>query len=301
LGAGAPCYYPKQELGIQVEAEANEVLPSLFYLQNFVNSKKTKSWRCLNVGALGTLKTSLMQKLQSLQNFEWILKEKWNLGERPDGGNGHTIQHCFPDKFESYFKLLHPLFEDITVINKKLTWDDSIKDYEEKNLIRLSWNKLANEYGVKIVPEISFESFRTVFSENLWPRYIIGPEEGNLETSIMTPLQKILMNHIKQDEEIYFAYFFLATDDWENPEWTLYKGSLNEIMDFENLDGFRFTPTYWWPESKSWCVCSDYDLDFTLIAGAKDLMADLSNSIQFEGLEVDVLTRIDNKADTINL
>jgi len=54
LGAGSPCYYPKQELGIQVEAEANEVLPSLFYHLKNRFFKENKNSHRLNVGMLYT-------------------------------------------------------------------------------------------------------------------------------------------------------------------------------------------------------------------------------------------------------
>ena len=242
-----------------------------------------------------------MERLTNLESFQWIQDETWTTGERPDGGDGNTVRHCLPPRFESYFKLLHPIYIDKSITNKKLTWDEANKDFKEEDLEKTTWKDLADEYNVKFVPEISFESFRKALKDQLWPRYIIGPDEGNLEPYILKSLEKILVDYTSNKEAVYFCYFFLATEDWDVPVWRPYKGRLKDVHRFKELDEFYTSPTYWWPEDKSWCVCSDYDLEFTLIGGSKELIEQLYNAHQFEGLIVDLNTRIDYKADTVNL
>jgi len=242
-----------------------------------------------------------MEKLDTLEEFEWIKSKLWPSGDRPDGGEGHTVRHCLPPHFDSYYKLLHPIYIDSSIKDKNLTWDEAKTEFKEEDLEQTTWKGLANEHDVKFVPEISFWSFRKSLKDRLWPRYIIGPEEGNLEPIAIKPLVEILNKYTDSNQVVYFCYFFLATDDWESSTWYLYKGMLKEIHDFEKLDEVRLSPTYWWPANKKWCVCTDYDLDFTLIGGSTKMIQELSESQNFEGFIVNIDTRVDYKGDTANL
>jgi hypothetical protein len=246
-----------------------------------------------------------MKKINELENFDWIKNDLWVLGKRPDGLEGHTIRHCLPPLFSSYFKLLHPIFLDTTIEDLTITWDEVRNDhFKEEDLKQIYWKDLANEFNLSFIPEISWWSFYyKAFKRRSPPRYLIGPYEGSLENPALGILEKILTEYTANDEDIFFCYNFLATTNWEgkNP-WVLYKGYLKEINDFKNLlDEVRLSPTYWWPESKKWCVCTDYDLDFTLIGGSQDLIRKLSNTHDIEGFVVKENTRIDAKADERNI
>ncbi len=226
------------------------------------------------------------------------------MGKRPDGLEGHTVRHCLPPSFSSYFKLLHPFFIDTTIEDLAITWDEARNDhFKEEDLKRICWKDLANEFNLRFVPEISWWSFYyKAFKKRSPPRYLIGPYEGSLENPELGILEKILTEYTAKDESVFFCYNFLATTNWEgNNPWVLYKGYLKEINDFKNLDEVRLSPTYWWPESKKWCVCTDYDLTFTLIGGSQDLIKKLSNTHNIEGFIVKETTRIDAKADEYNI
>jgi hypothetical protein len=71
----------------------------------------------------------------------------------------------------------------------------------------------------------------------------------------------------------------------------LFRGTLDEVAESqkENRLGFE----YWWPSDRSWCVCSDYDLHFTIIAGRSQLVSALLKHGVLECLEVNPRTRID--------
>jgi hypothetical protein len=43
----------------------------------------------------------------------------------------------------------------------------------------------------------------------------------------------------------------------------------------------------------SWCVCSDYDLTFTIVAGSKELVSRVLNDVTLEAIQVTPQTRID--------
>src|SRR5688572_19189678 len=138
-----------------------------------------------------------MEKLKDLESFDWIIKDLWELGKRPDGLEGHTIRHCLPPLFNSYFKLLHPIFLDTSIKDLKLTWDEVRNDeYREEDLNRIYWKNLANQFNVSFIPEISWWSFYyKAFKRRSPPRYIIGPYEGNLEYPVLGILEKILSEY----------------------------------------------------------------------------------------------------------
>ena len=59
---------------------------------------------------------------------------------------------------------------------------------------------------------------------------------------------------------------------------------------------YQFSPEYWWPPNRAWCVCSDYDLMFTVVGGSRHLISALLKSDVLECLEVTPQTRIDSLA-----
>ena len=65
----------------------------------------------------------MLKKLDDLREFDWIAGSRWQLGSREDGGEGHTIRHLFPDTFESYYKILHPMYRDTSIDDKARRWE----------------------------------------------------------------------------------------------------------------------------------------------------------------------------------
>lgn len=81
---------------------------------------------------------------------------------------------------------------------------------------------------------------------------------------------------------------FIATD-----KPVQFWGPLEELSVFLTNGTYQFTPEYWWPADHSWCVCSDYDLTFTIVAGSQELVSRVLNDITLEALQVTPQTRID--------
>jgi hypothetical protein len=84
---------------------------------------------------------------------------------------------------------------------------------------------------------------------------------------------------------------FIATD-----KPILFRGVLDELPNFIARGEYQFTPEYLWPADHSWCVCSDYDLTFTIVAGSTELVSNLLNNATLEALEVTPQTRVDSFA-----
>jgi hypothetical protein len=80
---------------------------------------------------------------------------------------------------------------------------------------------------------------------------------------------------------------FIGTD-----QPLLYIGELLDVPDLLVNDS---PPEYWWPESRSWCVCSDYDLSFTIVGGPQNFIDQILASNVLEAVTVSHHTRIDYK------
>jgi hypothetical protein len=86
-----------------------------------------------------------------------------------------------------------------------------------------------------------------------------------------------------------------------NDQPHLYSGDLNEVTSFLTKPHFGGTPECWWPQDRSWCVYTDWDLTFTLIGGSRVLMDGCLGHPVLECIEVTPQTRIDYRADRLNL
>jgi hypothetical protein len=78
----------------------------------------------------------------------------------------------------------------------------------------------------------------------------------------------------------------------------LFHGALGELGEFMKSGAYQFSPEYWWPPDRTWCVCSDYDLHltFTVVGGSNKLISALLMSDVLECLEVKPQTRVDSFA-----
>jgi hypothetical protein len=94
--------------------------------------------------------------------------------------------------------------------------------------------------------------------------------------------------------------WLLATLAWA--EDLLFEGMLEDASLFpEEVDDVRLTPTHWFPKDRSWLVCTDYDLTFTLIGGSESLVRDLLASREVECLPANPETRVDRDADLLGV
>jgi hypothetical protein len=258
--------------------------------------------------------------------FDWI--EKGRDAPLPAHLNGcrHChVSHCLPKTFRSYIKIFHPIYEDVMVEDRFHTWDEAQRRgelggerlpglpatlREKSTLVRSSspnaikgdrvlWKELAKKHGIIFRAELNPESFRRAFPHGSWPRYLLGPDEGRLDGDTCEALAGVLEACTVGHD----SYYRLA-EYWNVGEpniQRLFLGKLTEATSFLYDPRYGFTPEYWWPPDKSWCVCTDWDLCFTLLGGSEEVTdACLSNSL-LECVPVTPGTRIDYRADEINL
>jgi len=242
--------------------------------------------------------------------FEWIRSERVKpkaISRASPAWPGNFVSLLIPNTFEAYAKILHridaryedptsPLSESEIALLKipPCTRLKQLVEHTRENSqgSRIRWARIAEILDVPIKAEICHEWFRTKLEPGCWPRLLWGPADGTLASEEVAELASILMPLRQSDQECFFRFPeipFVLTD---NP--LLFQGSLSELTTF--LEPYQFTFEYWWPSDRRWCVCSDYDLQFTIVGGSKDLISRLLASEVLETLEVTPQTRIDSFA-----
>ncbi len=252
-----------------------------------------------------------MKKLSSFDEIRWALP---SLEEKKD----YFVADIMPSTFSAYVKLLHPFYEDTEITDHSMGWDEYYHPWSSRkqqmadeiveqaklyggttrapHLRSISWRELAKKYSVVFNEGITGNAFQRGMPDGKWPRYLIGPAAGEL-TNGMTQALVDLLKPYTTNEDCFFYFWCLATKIPKNPhDWgdVLYEGLLKDVALF--LDGkieeVNRTPTYWIPKSRQWLVCSDYDLDFTLVGGSEELIEGLLNSQSLECVRCELGSKI---------
>jgi hypothetical protein len=101
-----------------------------------------------------------------------------------------------------------------------------------------------------------------------------------------------------------YFYWTLWPPDWDdvgNPH--VYRGRLIDLpgsLNRKDTQRNRTSPNYWWAEDRTWIVCYDDDLWFTVIGGSSEQVGTLLADPTLDTIEVFASTRIDTGADTTN-
>ncbi|MBB3918334.1 hypothetical protein [Rhizobium fabae] len=258
-----------------------------------------------------------MQRFTDLSEIDWI---KHSIAKASPETLG-TVSRLIPPIYPAYVKIFHPLYEDLTVEDMQLTWHEHAlrfsqptsgeqQDLEatilrsatmvyggptsDSQLFPLRWRALCSALGIPYAPTLSVWSFTRHFVGGSWPKRLIGPDEGTLAPIERDALISVLRRRTPAGS-CFFHFWLLATEDMED---LVFRGTLDEAAAFpDDVPGVRLTPTHWFPEDRSWLVCSDYDLTFTLVGGSESLVQDLMDSQVLECVRVHPGTRIDSHAD----
>ncbi|HEY4554219.1 MAG TPA: hypothetical protein VIG80_13595 [Bacillaceae bacterium] len=236
----------------------------------------------------------------SLEPFQWIKEERESYTEDPSLWKGNFVSHCIPDRFEAYCKILHPFRRDLSITDESLTYEQSPEIEEYLLGEALTSRELAKKYHLDYTKEISTDTFIRACGGSL-PRYLVGCDHGSMDMETMIQIVKTLTSFKKENQLCYFHYYFAKTKDITLGRDQLFLGKLEDVILLFDKDGLWGSPTYWWPEDKSWCLCTSYHLDFTLFGGNREMAEGLLSNQELECIEVSAETRIDYLADENNL
>ncbi len=247
-----------------------------------------------------------MERLTDLTHYTWINEETSLITP----GNSITVAHCIPHRFAAYCKILHPIYADPSVQDKTETWADLLDEAARHGTTitvelgspstehRIRWRDLLPQLGRDFHPNVTAYTLSRAFKEQGWPRYLIGPHEGTLDELSCTRFVELL-RPFTGHQDCFFHYVIYATSTRESD--LLYRGKLHEAIQTLTWDEpVTGSPTYWWPEDKQWCLCTDYDLTFTLVGGSEALIHALLADEFLESVPVSTTSPVDDAGDTIN-
>ncbi|MFN8414724.1 MAG: hypothetical protein U0U66_00180 [Cytophagaceae bacterium] len=221
-----------------------------------------------------------MEKLNNIRFDDWSEKAISNPLMK-----GSTIEYLFPVKFEKYCKIFHPFCLSPDYEKMK---DEYWAYSEEDNLVDLDsylpkpLKILAQILGHNFDKRYSTEKIVSVFGRRQ-PKWFLYPAEGTLDSLILPQLTKLLSKYSKS-QICYFHYVQYAISTYET---TIFKGVVSELPKTVQV-GFAGTPNTVWPESKEWYLYTNFDADYTLIGGRKDMINEILSSEEIEALEWDL-------------
>ncbi len=230
--------------------------------------------------------------------FDWIQKETDQVNNTSSDWKGNVVTHCIPKRYQYFCKIFHRMYQDKNISNEQLLWRDCDPNEEFVLGNLITYKELAEKYRLNYTKEFSTNSISMLFNRSL-PRYLISPEEGDMEIDMVKEIVKNL-NPFSQGKRCYFYYPFLKKRHWDGED-QIFQGALEEVLVLSTKEDPLGSPTYWWPEDKSWCLCTDFDLDFTLFGGTKEMVESILNNPLLEAIWVDSNTRIDYRADEGNV
>ena len=242
--------------------------------------------------------------------FRWIHDGRIPYTNRMDlSWRGNFVSNLLPQSFEAYVKVLHRIDANYRGVDNPLSPSEvailrippckKLKSFvvglRERSLgTRVRWKALAEFLDVPFAPEINVGWYRAKLEDGwCWPHLLSGPGDATLGDDCLSELISLLAR-ATADEASFFRFSRWQLPHEDKPR--LFQGKLPELSAFLQSGRYQFAPEYWWPASRAWCVCSDYDLQFTVIGGSRDLISILLTNSVLECIEVAPQTRIDNSA-----
>ncbi len=240
----------------------------------------------------------MIRKMNDLTTYEWIEEETVSID--PINWNGGRVCNLIPNRYTHYCKIMNSTFyRDRGITDETLLWNQ-IPPNEEVTIDLgegITLKELAKKYDITFDNKISTKAIERKLGG--YPRYLIFPDEGRINMDVLKEMTQVLAP-FNEHKSCYFFYNILKLigripeEEVENGH--LYTGKLKDIFTIYNkgeMDGLA-SPTYWWPEDRSWFISTDYDLDFTIFGGGKQLFNALMSNEKLECIEVDLDTRVDN-------
>lgn len=241
--------------------------------------------------------------------FEWIKNGRSKPAPRePRPWPGCLLSVLVPPHFEAYAKIFHgitanyqnidhphPLTEkEIAIL--KIPPCTEIRSFvqtkrEKGEGPRIRWQEIASYLGVPFEPQICHEWFRARMQEpRCWPRFFYGPDEGNLDHEELSEIVSIL-RRFTGPQKCFVRFAEIPLIGTDKP--LLFAGEFDGVVECGKENNYKFSPEYIWPLDRSWCLCSDYDFEFSFVGGPQELVSAILNSYKLEALQIAGDTRID--------
>lgn len=204
----------------------------------------------------------------------------------------YLLPVCCPMFFERYAIVLHPHWinwKAKELITSGLTLTEGQLD--NKDFKRVNWTNFFRIFGHDFNLKTANQTQEKIRLQLLnggtkqadWPAYIWFPSEGNCESEELKFIFSRLME-LYGNTEANFYYCLLKSHEWD--EERIFKGKLSDFEELSKKKEIRDNPTAIYPDDKSWCIISDYDLPFTYIGGTKEFIDSLTIDKEFDIYEI---------------
>ncbi|ATP57614.1 hypothetical protein CPT03_14590 [Pedobacter ginsengisoli] len=184
--------------------------------------------------------------------------------------------------FERYAIVFHPFW----IKTEKCLSQDSLQQNEKQfDYKAITWPNFFKLYGEHFDLQSAIEAQERIrlllLKDQQWPSNISFPADGDLENTQVQRIRDVILN-LYGDIEVNYYYCLLKTSDWFGNE-IIYRGRLSELEVLWNRDDILDNPTAIYPDTKEWCIVTNYDAEFTYIGGSQELLGKLAS---LEGCDV---------------
>jgi hypothetical protein len=116
---------------------------------------------------------------------------------------------------------------------------------------------------------------------------LIGPNEGDLTSVLLRVLVKAILEEANPGPCYFWWWSWACVNifDRDAPRDFLFRGRVRDLPRFVSRKKAT-SPTYWWPQTRAWCVATDWDSCFTVMGGSESLVRRVLGSPEVEGLAI---------------
>jgi hypothetical protein len=189
-----------------------------------------------------------------------------------------------PDGFAAYCKIMHPLYREDGPSYSRIESEDWSS--------RVSWRDMATAFDVPFDSMLSWDSFWRSDRQRL-ERARLSTSEGNPGLRFCERTGGILQSHTTTPVYLWFSGTLRAVVDSSIPE--VVEADLAELVDIVRDVSHGYNPEYCWPDDRSWCFQTDYDSDFSLVAGSQALVDQIMQDDDLEAIAVDRVDKLSSR------
>lgn len=200
----------------------------------------------------------------------------------------YFLPMCCPQIFEKYAIILHPFWinwEAKVLMEKGANIDK--EQIEKEEFKRISWREFFLMYGRGFDLEIAcrnFEELSGLLARDNFPMHIRFPAQGDCEKEELSLLVSCILS-LYGDQNVNYYYCILQTLYLK--EDIIFKGPLSNIVSlWANQDLRGSSPRAIFPDTKEWCIVTDYNLEFTYVGSSAELIKTITNNKDFEVFEI---------------
>lgn len=221
---------------------------------------------------------------------EWIathasLSDQVDLDDGIEYAPNERLQYLLtlfcPLIFESYAIVFHPFWIKTEKYLSHNHLQPNNKEFDYKAISWPNFFKLYEEqFDLSSAVTVQERISLLLLKDQQWPEHISFPAEGDMDNIQLQRIRDVILS-LYGDIEVNYYYCLLKSTDWSNE--IIYIGKLSALEELWDQDDIRDNPSAIYPDTKEWCIVTNYDADITYIGGPQELLDKLTS---LEGCDV---------------